>query len=418
MLNVILIFTLAFLLWRKQTAELKRIFCPALAVKLVAGICLGLLYTYYFPVADTFVYFNDASRVAELARKDLPSYLELLFLDRNVETLSLTFQEPRALFLTKLTSIFNILTEDNYWISGLYFSFTSFLAAWCLVKTIARYIPSVTLAAVIAFLFFPSVVFWTSGMLKESLAMAALFFLVAVFLKIWFDRALGGWEYALGILSLVVFWNLKYYYVAVFVPVAFTSLFYRFLVENRVRAHLVVRALIWCGIIVLPLLVISFLHPNFNADRILGVIVTNNAAYNQFSDPGDYVRFNDVRATPLSILINAPWAIFSGLFRPMFWEAQTIVQFVAGLENTFLLVLFIGALFRVKRILASPHRLLIASLLVFVVLLCVFITISAPNFGTLSRYRVGYLAFFVFLILCDNPVAQYLERSFSRLVSH
>jgi hypothetical protein len=113
-----------------------------------------------------------------------------------------------------------------------------------------------------------------------------------------------------GILSLVAFWNLKYYYVAVFMPVALTSLFFRFFIESRIRANMVGRALIWCGAFVLPLLVISFLHPNFNNDRILSVIVSNNAAYNEVSDPGDYIRFNDVRATPLSILTNAPWAIF------------------------------------------------------------------------------------------------------------
>jgi hypothetical protein len=194
--HIILIFSLAFLLWRKQTMELKRIFWPALAARLVAGVCLGLLYTYYFPVGDTFAYFSDASRVADLARKDLSSYLELLFLNRHVETLSLTFQEPRALFLTKVTRVFNILTGDNYWASALYFSFISFLGAWYLVQTIATYILSVKWATVIAFLFFPSIVFWTSGLLKESLAMGAMFFLAALFLNVWFDRKLSGWEYA------------------------------------------------------------------------------------------------------------------------------------------------------------------------------------------------------------------------------
>jgi hypothetical protein len=57
----------------------------------------------------------------------------------------------------------------------------------------------------------------------KILAMGAMFFLAALFLKVWFDRKLSGWEYAVGMLSLVAFWNLKYYYVAVFMPVALTS---------------------------------------------------------------------------------------------------------------------------------------------------------------------------------------------------
>ena len=76
LLHIVLISGLAWLLWRKEIPTLRQIFWPAIVVKLAAGACLGLLYTYYFPVGDTFVYFNDASRVADLARQDLWFYLK------------------------------------------------------------------------------------------------------------------------------------------------------------------------------------------------------------------------------------------------------------------------------------------------------------------------------------------------------
>ena len=417
LLHIVLISGLAWLLWRKEMPTLRQIFWPAIVVKLAAGACLGLLYTYYFPVGDTFVYFNDASRVADLARQDLWSYLELLFSDRHVDALSLRFREPRALFLTKLTSLVNLLTGDNYWVSGLYFSLISFLGAWYLVRTIATYIPSVRSAAAVAFLFFPSIVFWTSGLLKESLAMAALFFIAALFLRLWFDRKADLWTFVVGAVAMVVLWNLKYYYIGVLVPVVLTDFLYRSIVRKSTSASVGLRALIWMVIFLLPLVIISFLHPNFNLDRISGVIVSNNSAYSELSDTGDYIHFDDLRATPLSIFANAPWALVSGLFRPWPWEAQTSAQVVAAVENTILIFLFAAALLRVKKLLTCTHRLLLGSIIVFVALSCVLITISAPNFGTLSRYRVGYLAFFVFLILCDHPVMEYLERSYRRLVN-
>ena len=130
------------------------------------------------------------------------------------------------------------------------------------------------------------------------------------------------------------------------------------------------------------------------------------------------IHFDDLRAAPLSILKNTPWALFSGLFRPLFWEASSIIQLLAAVENTIVLLLFLATIFRIRQYVTSPHRMLIITLVVFVVLLCVFLTMSAPNFGTLSRYRAGYLSFFIFMILCDNPLVQYFVRKLKRLASH
>jgi hypothetical protein len=414
--HIALIVALAWGIWKKQTS-LKKFFWPALSVKLIAGICLGLLYTYYYSVADTFDYFRDASKLASLAMKDFSSYLDLLFFNTHLESLQLVFDQPRAVFLTKITSVFSILTNNNYWIIGAYLSLISFWGAWYLVQAINRYIPSVGFAAVVAFLFLPSAVFWSSGLLKESLALAGLFYLSAIFLRIWFSEKPSVPEWLLAAVSLLVLWQLKYYYAAVFLPVICTSVLYKFLIRKRFQSS-IPEVAVWLGILILPLVLISFLHPNFYPHRLLDVILTNHAAYREFSAPEDLVHFHNLRPTPLSLLKNAPWALFSGLFRPLVWETSAVIQIPPGIENTFVLLLFLAASVRFKKYFTSPHRVLILTLTVYVVMLCIFITFSAPNFGTLSRYRSGYFSFFVFIILCSNPLVQYLERSFPRLVSH
>jgi hypothetical protein len=415
LLHIVIIFAISYRVWKAQ-ARLRQFFWPALIIKFTAGVCLGLVYKYYYSVADTFDYFRDASRFADLALSDFSSYLELLFLNQHLDELQLVFNQPRAVFLTKITSVLNILTLNNYWIIGFYFSLISFLASWNLVKVISRHIPSVTTAAVLAFLFVPSVIFWTSGLLKESLAVAALYFLSAVFLKTWFQMKPSSLEYILAAVAVLVFWNLKYYYAAVFVPVIFTSLFYRFVLHPRVTSSAVVEVIIWLAILVLPLVLMTLLHPNFHPEKFLNVIAANNAGYYELSAPEDVVRFDNVQPTAWSLLKNVPWALFSGLFRPLFWEASAMIQVLPGIENTLLLLLFLTGTFHFKKYFTSPHRLLILALVAYVALLCVLITISAPNFGTLSRYRTGYLSFFVFIILCNHPATQYLERSFPRLV--
>ena len=409
--HLTVVISLSFLLWKKFWSSYSY-YWPALVFKLASGICLGVLYRYYFPVGDTFVYFHDGARLAALATDDMGSFIRLLVFDEGLETSGLVLQEPRALFLSKLTSLFNLLTMNNYWAIGLYYSLISFLASWYLVMRIRKNLPSVSLAAVIAFLFMPSVVFWSSGLLKESLAMAAFFLLIALFTRFWFQGRLLVWQWITGALAFIIFWKLKYYYAGVFVAVVATSMIYRKVMVSPVRHGAFIQSVVWIGIFLLPLVMVSFLHPNFNLDRLLGVIVSNNSAYNELSQPGEYVRFFNRTADPISLLLNVPWALFSGLFRPLFWETSSIVQFVQGAENSVLLFLAIAAIFQKRNDSGSSHRLLILTVVAFVVLAAVLITMSAPNFGTLSRYRIGYISVFTFIILCNNPVLLFLQRRF------
>ena len=396
---------------KKKVPMAGGIFWPALTLKLACGIALGLLYTFYYPVADTFVYFTDGSKLADVARNSFLSYLQLVTFNHGLESMDLAMLEPRALFLSKLTSAFNLVTLDNYWAISLYFSAVSFSGAWYLVMVIRRNIPSISLPAVLAFLFMPSVVFWTSGLLKESIAIAAFFFLCAFFLKVWFGNRIRWWKIVIAIFALWVFWNLKYYYAGVFIAVAVTSLAFRMIIPPRTGLSPAIQSVVWLTMLMLLVALVSFLHPNFNLDRVSEVIVSNNEAYNSLSDPGDYVRFQSLSAEPISLLRNAPWALLSGLFRPFIWETSSILPFLQGLENAMLFLFFIVALFRVKAYVHSPHRLLILATLVFIVITAVLITMSTPNFGTLSRYRVGYLSFFALIVLSENRLLTYLQRS-------
>jgi hypothetical protein len=273
-----------------------------------------------------------------------------------------------------------------------------------------------TLPAVIAFLFFPSVVFWTSGMIKESIAIGGLFYLAAIFLKIWFNKKIRLPEFLLAAIMLWICWNLKYYFMAIFLPVVLSTLLFKFIFQKRRIRRAVFEIVAWVAMFILPLFLISFLHPNFYPERFLEVIVSNNSAYNQLSEPGDVIVFTDLQGEVGSIIRNAPWALFSGLFRPFFWEATTILQFFSGIENSLLLLFTAIALFQIKTNKTSPHRILVLSVIVYVALLCIFVTLSAPNFGTLSRYRGAYLSFFVFLLLCCQPVVIYLQRSLHGLL--
>lgn len=139
---------------------------------------------------------------------------------------------------------------------------------------------------------------------------------------------------------------------------------------------------------------VILMHPNFEPSVFFEVIVTNYNLLHAMSAPDDVIYYHNLQPTIESIALNMPWALISGLFRPFFWEASTVLQLLASLENLVLVVLTIFAVFNLSRYVKSAHRLKLVTLLAYVVLLCIFLALSTPNFGTLSRYRVGFLPYF------------------------
>jgi len=414
--HLLLLGGLSFALARKETS-LRNVFIPALVIKVLAGIFLGLVYQHYYSGGDTFVYFNDAGRFAHLARQDFAEYLRIVVSGKGLpgET-TFGMDEPRALFLVKITSVFHLITGGGYWVTAIYFSVLSFLGSWYLVKKIVLYFPEVAPSAIIAFLFFPSVVFWTSGVIKESIAMGALYFLAGFFLETWVTRSIRIWPLVLALISLWVTWKLKYYFTAVFAPVAITTFVHRYITERWRGRNFVMQAGLWLLILVIPVTAVTFLHPNFSPQRFLSVIVENNRAFMALSDPNDVIHFFELETDLMSVLKNAPLAVVSGLFRPGVWEVETAFQWIIAIENLAIVMLTVLSLTMWKTAVESKNRMLVFALLVYILVLCVFITLSTPNFGTLTRYRVGYLPFFLFLVTSNKKALSVIQRTARRLV--
>ena len=404
--NVAFIAYVSYLLWKRDHSPLKTFYWSALIFKLLSGIALGLLYLYYYNGGDTFNYFNDGVKLASLARQDPGSYISFLWSGDESYSIwtELTYKQPRAIFLSKVTSLFCLLTADSYWVISLYFSFISFLCAWILAKKILILNTGSEFAGVLAFLFFPSIVFWSSGVIKESLAMAALFFVCVIFLQLWLKERVGLMRWPLTGFAIWILWNLKYYYIGVFLPVAATALLAKWIFARLKTQSLAIKIIVWSSIFIGPMVLISSLHPNFYPERFLDVVVSSYNEFHAISDDRDVIYYSTMEPTLTSIMKNIPLAIFSGLYRPFITEATTIFQILSAAENFLLLVLTISVLTQIKQLIKGKHRLLTFSLLVYVLILCVFLALSTPNFGTLSRFRIGFLPFFVFLLTAKNPL--------------
>jgi hypothetical protein len=161
---------------------------------------------------------------------------------------------------------------------------------------------------------------------------------------------------------------------------------------------------------------VSLLHPNFHLSNIFQTIIDNHDIYVANSRSGQLIHYVDLQSNIWSIGYYFPLAIWSGLFRMGIWEANQLVEYLVGFENLVLLLFTISAVLQLPKLKSGPYNLLVLSAVLYVILLTGFLAMSAPNLGTLARYKVGFLPVFVILISLDNSLLTYLKSKFSTKV--
>ena len=419
LLNLLTIATIVYY-WHKRlvSSPIRIFFFPALLLKVGAGLLLGIIYKFYYHGGDTFVYFEDAETLANLAYQSPLAYLKAWAGD-TVATLNYTDQ-PRALVIVKIISIPAVITFKNYWVTSMYLSLFSFFGMWRLAVLLSSVQESFKYPAVVAFLFYPSVVYWSAGVLKESVIMGCLAICLVIYLPyVLFGKRLRFYRVLLPLPLIFIIWQLKFYYAAVFVPLLFAVVLNTYIKNksHRYRGSLVMQVM--CTILV-PLLsyfIMSGINPMLSFENLFTEVLKNHDWYlvNGALPLEGYIYYTELASNMHSFIQNAPLALFSGLFRPLAFDAHNLLQTLAGVENTLLLILFLAALLNLYRLKNSRHIYLFFMTSIYIGTLATFLAIAAPNFGTLMRYKVAFLPFLMFLILVDNPLLRMWKTDVSAL---
>lgn len=415
--GILIILLLVWVIYRRaEKSELYFYFWTALLIKCVAGAFLGWLYFHYYESGDTISYFHDAMLLRGLALSDLQTFFTFLWTDSlpqdYLSELIYYTSSPRALFFTKILTVLNLLFLDHYYLIAIFISILSFAGFYILAQQLASTFKAGKNAAVVALLFVPSVLLWTSGMIKESLTMSCMAYLLATLLR---DsrtkKFMPWWQWILSLLCIVVIWKLKYYYAAVLTPTLVISwLIYKL---SNYSAHPALhrfRILTWAILLLISFVGISFSQINLQLNRLPEVIKLNHDAYVDKSTEGDFIRYGAIDPTWTSIAQNAPLALWSGLARPFFGDTNTGFKWFSALENSAMLLLLLWNLPNIRKGILSENGLWMVAGIAYVVFLAIFLSQSTPNLGTLTRYKAGFFFMYAYLILYNHPIFATLEQ--------
>ena len=362
------------------------------------GWAVGWVYFYYYPGGDTINFFRDAEQLTNVAYQNPVLYFQTLGGSRSLPVSVLFAEQPRALFFVKIVSVINIFTYQNYWLTSLYLSLFSFVGVWLLANEIVRRYPSTKYAVAIAFFVYPSFVFWSSGVLKESIAILALCLCVWAALR-WLrsEEVSYRWGYVgLLLIATLLLWKLKYYYAGVLVPTLIASVGSQYVLKrSRSAVAWMTFGLVWLLLLGLA----SQLHPRLDPTTLAQLLIDQHDQIVQLSESDNLIHFYQLRPTGESLLRNLPLAWFSGLFRPLLWDVfpasnTAVFRYAVGLENTLLLLVFLGAVVKAFRATIDHTTLLwLGATIVYASVLAILLAWVSPNFGTLMRYKVAFLPF-------------------------
>lgn len=371
-------------------------------LKALGGLGLGYFYWVIKGSGDTLFYHYEAIRIAEWGRVEISTYLSYLAGVGQLPFKSVFEYAPRAEWISKLASVIYIFGPAPYWLSATYFSLFAWIGAWKLTTELIRVNASWKNSIYLSLLYFPSVVFWASGLTKESIAIGAITWMIAliVSLRNKSTRFNTAAKWTLIVLLFYMLWQVKYYYAAVFCFSILVGTFVYLVRRKKPR-------LVW-GIIILftiPALwyTLSLFNPNLEASYIPEVVYDQYAAFVDKSEPGKYIEFGTLCPEWGCVALTFPYAVLAGIYLPLPFEAWGIFSLLAGLENLILIVLTLSYLVNlfVDKVKIKWSWIYLAGW-TYCILLAGFLALSAPNIGTLIRYRSGFLPIFILLITLNN----------------
>ena len=320
-------------------------------------------------------------------------------------------------FLIKLVALLNLASLGAGWLNGLYLSLFSFVGGWQVARALARCFPATPAAAgLLAFVLWPSVLFWTTGVTKEAVLVGSGAWTLALAIRLLYDAhpPRPGWRAGLGLGLLAgLHFKMRYFFAVPLLGVLIGLALLRGLarlVPGLARRR-GVALLLLLGVLTAGAWVASEVSVLFHFNKFTSQVVRIYHDHLQASVGRPHLEYNDLRPTLASIGRHVPVAVANALSRPYLGESLEPLYLVAGLENVLLLALMAWAALAAAK--GRPGHLpfsLTLALLIHCLILAIFLGISTPNLGSLNRYRSGLLPYLLLLLLQHDYAAAILRR--------
>jgi hypothetical protein len=385
----------------------KAYFIPALSLKFFGALMVGVIYQFYYRGGDTFNYFTYGSyHIGQAFFENPLAAISLIFGENEYNALNFNyasriwfFRDDASYSVVRVAGFFSPITLNTYVGTAFIFAFISFTGVWVIYTSFVGFFPKYTKQLAYTVLFVPSVFFWGSGLLKDTLTIAALG---------WLFYGLSNFVLQKGSVFKNAFWIIvgiyflfviKIYVLLCFLPAAIFWFFLSF--KSRIRSAavriLALPILFSAGAIIgyYALINLSASSARYSLDNLLYTAEETGRWIHFVSDNegGSSYSFGDYDFSPTGLLRKFIPATATTFFRPFLWEVRNPVMLLAALENAVLLGFFILILLRLKNLKLVVTNPLLLFCIIFSIAFGFAVGVTSYNFGALVRYKIPILPF-------------------------
>jgi hypothetical protein len=400
----------------------QKLFINGLKLKMLGSAFITLIYNLYYSGGDTTGYFNDGRLLNKILLVDPVTAIRMFFVSGNrgswpddlievVRNFGMT-GAANTWIVAKISAFFSLLCFQSMLCTGLFFAFFSYLCVWRFYLTVCKMYPLLKHKLSIAVIYVPSVIIWGSGIFKDTVTLAAMLILFCAVYQVFFEKK----QILKNILTMFIAGYLLYV-VKSYILFSFSTSIFIWLfisVGFSIKAKFL-RGLafifIFIGILFSSFVMMSYMGREITElaiENLLQNTVSTGQYLHIVSDQaeGSTYDLGNVEPTIQGFVSIAPKAINVTLFRPYLWESGKIIILFSAIESTLIFLYFIYVLFKNKiiffftKIAKDPFLVLCIS---FTLVFSVFVGISSFNFGTLVRYKIPCIPFFlVALVIIDG----------------
>ncbi|MCO6501333.1 MAG: hypothetical protein J5I47_13290 [Vicingus serpentipes] len=391
-------------------------FMWALSVKLFGGLGFMLLTVYYWGGGDTYSYYNTARDFLRFSFENPEEGLKILFASsENMNWYKYKFAYNRHNFLAtttnfttvKITTMVNLIGFNSYVVSTVIYSALSFLGIWNMYYLYSKMYPHLKKQLFYGFFFIPTVILWGSGILKDTITITCVAWIVYSFINIVILKRKKALSLIIIIATTLTIAYIKPYILYVLYPCLFIW------VQSNLKALItssLIRRLI-APFIALTLIISSYFLAQelskgagrYSLDQVENTLEGFQTWHTTVSETKNQASYTlgDNDFTTFGIIKKIPSAIAVTFFRPYPWEITNASTLLASIEG---LILFFFSLWLVLKYRLKLFQLIfqnkdILFLLLFALLFGVVVGITSYNFGALSRYKIPAQMFYVVALI-------------------
>jgi len=392
----------------KENQIPKSWFIVIFGLKILVSVFLTFLYTKYYTnrdTADIFKYFDDSKIMFDAIKTSPTDYFKMLIGFDNTHLNSTYYQHfenwvrpgTKDLFsdthiIIRFNAFVHLFSFGHIHVHNVFINFISLIGLTTIYKAFKPFLRKKEKILFYLLFLIPSILFWGSGLLKESI----IFFSLGLFFLNLF-RLTNQFKiiYLLYILLaiLLIVYTKFYLIVALSIPVLGYLLNNYFSLKKPIFGYLISFTLFIITITISPLISeeLNFIKQIAVKQQDFSRFILIEGATSGFLIP----ELSD----GISLLINIPSALLNTLIRPFLWECNALFVWLSAFENIAVLGLVIIAfLFRKK--MNEVQKNIFYFNLIFVFCLFTLIGLTTPVFGAIMRYKIpGLILLLISLLL-------------------